>query len=174
MQIYISLVAVLVTLITENTFASPTVDHSTSTNATRASIEKRTPGGVFICTDLNWGGTCGYAVQPLDECILLGSDWDKQISSFGPDPCTICFGVSFSFQLMKKPLNEAIVNFGLSSIPVCRDAFEMINPLSCSLSESDCDEAEWEFTNPGDATGGFGTSDPWNDQISAFLCEQTC
>ncbi|KAL5521459.1 hypothetical protein ACEPAF_2207 [Sanghuangporus sanghuang] len=131
---FISFVAVLVTLITENTFASPTVVHSTSANATSTSVEKRTPGGVFICTELNWGGTCGYAVQPLNECIPLGSDWDKQISSFGPDPCTICF----------------------------------------AYRESNCDEAEWEFTNPGDATGGLGTSDPWNDQISAFLCEQTC
>ncbi|KAL5498848.1 hypothetical protein ACEPAH_2203 [Sanghuangporus vaninii] len=58
-------------------------------------IEKRTPGGVYICTDINWGGTCGYAVQPLDECIRLGPDWDGKISSFGPDPCTACVGYAF-------------------------------------------------------------------------------
>lgn len=52
--------------------------------------QKRNVGGVFICTDINWGGRCGYAVQPVNECIVLGSDWDKQISSFGPDQCTEC------------------------------------------------------------------------------------
>lgn len=37
-------------------------------------------------------------------------------------------------------------------------------------SESSCDEAEWTFTYPGDATGGLGTSDPWNDRITNFMC----
>ena len=53
-------------------------------------VQKRNIGGVYICTDINWGGRCGYAVQPLGECIVLGSDWNKQISSFGPDDCTYC------------------------------------------------------------------------------------
>lgn len=30
---------------------------------------------VYICTDINWGGTCGYKVQPLTECIVLTSPW---------------------------------------------------------------------------------------------------
>ncbi|MCJ1229044.1 hypothetical protein MMC12_005708 [Toensbergia leucococca] len=47
-------------------------------------------GGVYICADINWGGTCGYAVQPTYTCIDLGSDWDKKISSFGPDESTEC------------------------------------------------------------------------------------
>ncbi|KAI0703421.1 hypothetical protein BC835DRAFT_1023757 [Cytidiella melzeri] len=55
---------------------------------------RRTVGGVYICTDINWGGTCGYAVQAINQCIVLGSDWNKQISSFGPDECTICYAYS--------------------------------------------------------------------------------
>ncbi|KAI5120972.1 hypothetical protein M0805_006644 [Coniferiporia weirii] len=103
-------------------------------NATTDELEKRTVGGVFICTDINWGGTCGYAVQPIDECIILGSDWAYKISSFGPDECTTCF----------------------------------------AYSQPSCAEESWEFTYPGDATGGLGTSDLWNDLIAAFMCEQSC
>lgn len=56
--------------------------------------QKRTIGGVYICTDINWGGRCGYAVQQTGACIVLGSDWNKQISSFGPDECTTCMATS--------------------------------------------------------------------------------
>ncbi|KAI1327921.1 hypothetical protein F5Y16DRAFT_370152 [Xylariaceae sp. FL0255] len=48
-------------------------------------IQKREPGGVFICTDINWGGTCGFAKQPWNECIQLTSPWYHSISSIGPD-----------------------------------------------------------------------------------------
>ena len=51
-------------------------------------------GGVYICDGTDWTGKCGYAVQPLDTCIVLGSDWKKKIASFGPDQCTICHGAS--------------------------------------------------------------------------------
>ncbi|KAI0692878.1 hypothetical protein BC835DRAFT_1355549 [Cytidiella melzeri] len=59
-------------------------------------LQKRAVGGVYICTDINWGGTCGYAVQPVGECIVLGSQWNKKISSFGPDQCTVCYASSFN------------------------------------------------------------------------------
>lgn len=52
--------------------------------------QKRTVGGVYICTDTDWKGTCGYAVQPLNTCIRMGQAWAFQISSFGPDKCTTC------------------------------------------------------------------------------------
>ncbi|KAJ6545085.1 hypothetical protein DFH09DRAFT_1172586 [Mycena vulgaris] len=55
-------------------------------------IEKRTPGGVFICDELNWSGRCGFGVQALDSCIQLGDDWIYQISSFGPDEGATCYG----------------------------------------------------------------------------------
>ncbi|KAJ6610356.1 hypothetical protein B0H10DRAFT_2225004 [Mycena sp. CBHHK59/15] len=103
----------------------------TSPNVPRA-LAGRTPGGVFICTDINFSGTCGYAVQPLDVCIFLTSPWYRTISSFGPDPGATCF----------------------------------------AYSQNSCNEAQWEFTYPGDATGGLGTSDPWNDQARLFKsCE---
>ncbi|KAI0747213.1 hypothetical protein C8Q80DRAFT_1180084 [Daedaleopsis nitida] len=47
-------------------------------------------GGVYICTGTNWSGTCGYAVQPVNACIVLGSDCKNKIASFGPDQCTMC------------------------------------------------------------------------------------
>ena len=43
-----------------------------------------------MCTDTNWGGRCGYTVQQLNKCIALGSDWNKQVMSLGPDECTEC------------------------------------------------------------------------------------
>ncbi|KAF9885055.1 hypothetical protein FE257_000786 [Aspergillus nanangensis] len=48
-------------------------------------LEKRVEGGVYICTDINWGGTCGFAKQPWDVCIQLDSPWWHSITSIGPD-----------------------------------------------------------------------------------------
>ncbi|KAF7716341.1 Uncharacterized protein PECH_000124 [Penicillium ucsense] len=49
------------------------------------SLQKRIEGGVEICTDLNWGGQCGFAKQPWDLCIRLDSPWWHSITSIGPD-----------------------------------------------------------------------------------------
>ncbi|KAF7333181.1 hypothetical protein MVEN_02383900 [Mycena venus] len=103
----------------------------TSPNVVRSALVPRTPGGVFICTDINFGGTCGFAVQQLGQCIALTSPWYQTISSFGPDPGATCF----------------------------------------AYSQNSCSEAQWSFTFPGDATGGLGTNDPWNDRITNFMCE---
>ncbi|KAJ6560355.1 hypothetical protein B0H19DRAFT_1260965 [Mycena capillaripes] len=70
------------------------VENPTSADVPRA-IAPRTPSGVKICTDINWGGTCGYAVQPLGVCINLTSPRKNAISSFGPDPGATCFGNDF-------------------------------------------------------------------------------
>lgn len=69
--------------------------------------QKRTVGGVYICDDVHWGGKCGYAVQPLYTCIKLGSDWNKKISSFGPDPCTFCYGASGPFSIRVQILTNS-------------------------------------------------------------------
>lgn len=55
-----------------------------------AELEKRTVGGIYLCTDINFSGTCGYKVQPLNTCIVLTSPYDLSISSFGPDKGTKC------------------------------------------------------------------------------------
>ncbi|TGJ85461.1 hypothetical protein E0Z10_g3314 [Xylaria hypoxylon] len=47
-------------------------------------LEKRQPGGVNICRDINWNG-CDYAKQPWDLCIQLDSPWWHSISAIGPD-----------------------------------------------------------------------------------------
>ncbi|KAK6535511.1 hypothetical protein TWF694_001966 [Orbilia ellipsospora] len=46
-------------------------------------------GGIYICTDANWYGTCGYAVQPLGVCIVLTDPYYHSISSMGPDDPTL-------------------------------------------------------------------------------------
>ncbi|KAK6338198.1 hypothetical protein TWF730_002272 [Orbilia blumenaviensis] len=53
-------------------------------------LEKRIPGGIFITTDIYWGGTRGYKVQPFNTCIVLTAPWLYTISSFGPDQGTKC------------------------------------------------------------------------------------
>ncbi|KAH8809266.1 hypothetical protein F5884DRAFT_794994 [Xylogone sp. PMI_703] len=35
------------------------------------SLEKRTVGGVYFCSDAGFEGNCGYAVQPLNTCIPI-------------------------------------------------------------------------------------------------------
>ncbi|OHE96103.1 hypothetical protein CORC01_08640 [Colletotrichum orchidophilum] len=63
-------------------------------------LSKRTVGGIYICTDFNWGGTCGYKVQPLGVCIVLTSPWLNSISSIGPDPGTLV-RTELRFRLLK-------------------------------------------------------------------------
>jgi hypothetical protein len=53
--------------------------------AENSTVEARAIGGIYLCTDINYKGRCGYKVQPLYTCITLGSVYNKQISSFGPD-----------------------------------------------------------------------------------------
>ncbi|KAH8799687.1 hypothetical protein F5884DRAFT_113938 [Xylogone sp. PMI_703] len=48
-------------------------------------LETRQDGGIIICTDINWQGTCGYAKQPWNTCIQLTAPYWHTISSIGPD-----------------------------------------------------------------------------------------
>ncbi|KIJ45934.1 hypothetical protein M422DRAFT_250723 [Sphaerobolus stellatus SS14] len=50
---------------------------------------RRTIGGIYLCTGENWTGTCGYSVQDLGTCIVLGDDWNNRIVSLGPDDRTV-------------------------------------------------------------------------------------
>ncbi|KAF2736697.1 hypothetical protein EJ04DRAFT_432307, partial [Polyplosphaeria fusca] len=45
---------------------------------------------MYLCTDWHFLGTCGYAVQPLNQCIHLDSPWWHSVSSMGPDSGTVC------------------------------------------------------------------------------------
>ncbi|KAJ7579019.1 hypothetical protein C8J56DRAFT_334765 [Mycena floridula] len=56
-------------------------------NKSLQTLQKRTIGGVYICTGAGFTGRCGYAVQP-EGCIRLGSDWARQVQSLGPDDMT--------------------------------------------------------------------------------------
>ncbi|KAJ7636798.1 hypothetical protein FB45DRAFT_449969 [Roridomyces roridus] len=88
------------------------------------------PGGVFICQNTDWQGECGYAVQPLNECIVLVAPWLETVSSFGPDNGATCFAFSsgncdsneaqwsFTFpgdntggEATSNPWNDKITNF---------------------------------------------------------------
>lgn len=96
LSLFLALAAHVASLPTETSLpaASWTISPGTgephSSAEKRDELEKRALGGVYICTDINWGGTCGYAVQPTYTCIDMGTDWDKKISSFGPDSGTQC------------------------------------------------------------------------------------
>lgn len=118
--------------------ASPVASNTT------ADVEKRTVGGAFLCTDINWGGTCGHFTPALDQCVKLDAFWNKKVSSFGPDECTRCDAYG------PDNCQFFIPGGSPSSIPV------------------------WHFTYPGDATGGLGTNNPWNDRIQSFVCHSTC
>ena len=61
-------------------------------------LQKRTVGGIFLCTGENWSGTCGYKVQPVcytgqcktrsdvaAHCVTLTAPYLRNIGSFGPD-----------------------------------------------------------------------------------------
>ncbi|TAQ88274.1 hypothetical protein B7494_g3385 [Chlorociboria aeruginascens] len=61
------------------------LDRDLPIDLTSSIIQKRESGGIFICTDIDWSGTCGYAKQPLGVCIVLTSPYKDTISSFGPD-----------------------------------------------------------------------------------------
>lgn len=118
---------------------------SSNSSLSPVALSTQAVGGVFICTDINWGGTCGYAVQPLNTCIVLGSDWKDKISSFGPDKCTEC---------------RAWVTTN------CQDlTFPGGSPTWIG---------HWDFDYPGDATGGLTQAFPpaWNDRIESFSCHQ--
>lgn len=118
------------------------VDNASS-NSILASRAAQNIGGVYICENINWGGKCGYAVQPLNTCIKLGSDWKDKISSFGPDQCTQCKGW----------LNDHCESY----------SFPGGSPTFLGF---------WTFNYPGDASGGIGTFEPWNDRIESFQCTQ--
>ncbi|OCK75958.1 hypothetical protein K432DRAFT_396845 [Lepidopterella palustris CBS 459.81] len=62
------------------------------------SLQKRTVGGILLCTGTGWTGTCGYKVQPVchtgqcqtaseiaAHCVTLSSPYLRNIGSFGPD-----------------------------------------------------------------------------------------
>lgn len=94
-------------------------------------------GGVFICTDLNWGGKCGYAVQPLDTCINLGSDWKAKISSFGPDLCTRCLAYGYIFCSFTLDLSAHSVLLSAGRVGAqCRACRRTVASISCRFGRS--------------------------------------
>ncbi|KAJ7285347.1 RlpA-like double-psi beta-barrel-protein domain-containing protein-containing protein [Mycena rebaudengoi] len=59
-----------------------------------SAAQKRAPGGVLVCDELNWSGTCSKIIAPLASCIQLGEDWYHKVASFGPDDGAICTAYS--------------------------------------------------------------------------------
>ncbi|KZV70954.1 hypothetical protein PENSPDRAFT_752089 [Peniophora sp. CONT] len=48
-------------------------------------------GGVFFCTDANFQGNCAYVTGfSSGACVGVGSDFNDDVSSFGPDPGLTC------------------------------------------------------------------------------------
>ncbi|GME53119.1 allantoate permease [Neofusicoccum parvum] len=63
---------------------------ATSPSDANETLQKRTPGNIYICTGANWTGTCGSKVQPFDTCIKLTAPYYHNIGSFGPDAGALC------------------------------------------------------------------------------------
>lgn len=51
-------------------------------------FNKRDDAGIYVCSDVNWGGNCVHYVQPVGggNCVTL----DGTASSIGPDPGFSC------------------------------------------------------------------------------------
>ncbi|KAK3374984.1 hypothetical protein B0H63DRAFT_262752 [Podospora didyma] len=58
---------------------------SATSLVTAKPIEKRTIGGITMCTGANFTGTCEYRVWPLETCITLGAPFYKNTNTFVPD-----------------------------------------------------------------------------------------
>ncbi|KAF8915644.1 hypothetical protein CPB85DRAFT_1432676 [Mucidula mucida] len=50
-------------------------------------IEKRQPNA-FFCTDANFSGSC--FLSTTSGCVNVGSGFNDNVSSFGPDPGVFC------------------------------------------------------------------------------------
>ncbi|OAL03185.1 hypothetical protein IQ06DRAFT_334638 [Phaeosphaeriaceae sp. SRC1lsM3a] len=61
-----------------------------SEESKKGELLERNTGGIYICTDQYFKGTCGWKAQPLNTCIHLDPPWYKTISSFGPDQGIVC------------------------------------------------------------------------------------
>ncbi|GAB7361826.1 hypothetical protein MBLNU230_g1868t1 [Neophaeotheca triangularis] len=59
-------------------------------HANHATLAKRLPGGVRMCTEERFGGFCWWGVYELNTCVGLGS-FTGNIGSFRPDEPTNCF-----------------------------------------------------------------------------------
>ncbi|KAG9078917.1 hypothetical protein FRC06_008048, partial [Ceratobasidium sp. 370] len=49
------------------------------------------PGGVYFCTDANFAGNCAYVSgMNSGQCVGVGSNFNDNVSSFGPDSGLTC------------------------------------------------------------------------------------
>jgi hypothetical protein len=54
-----------------------------------SSDESLVPGGVYICSEPNWGGTCYKIASVLTTCLEVPTAY-RNIESFGPDAGALC------------------------------------------------------------------------------------
>ncbi|OCL13499.1 hypothetical protein AOQ84DRAFT_225354 [Glonium stellatum] len=78
-------------------------------------FSKRDNSGVYVCSDVNWGGDCVHYVQAVggNDCIKL----DGTASSIGPDPGFSC---TFYKNVFCDDLGDGTLNLeypGDSSMP---------------------------------------------------------
>ncbi|KAF8541869.1 hypothetical protein BDD12DRAFT_803367 [Trichophaea hybrida] len=106
----------------------------------KPSLEKRQPGGILITTEINWGGTTGYAKQPFDLCIQLSSPWYHTISSFGPDSGNAAV---FSESVQMLPFYPKHVADGQSRDNSCAgNSYTMLYPGSI-FKQADLRNQDW-------------------------------
>ncbi|KAF3037006.1 hypothetical protein E8E11_006292 [Didymella keratinophila] len=54
------------------------------------SIRADTKTNIYICTDMNWAGTCKNMAVTPGKCYNMPASFDKNVSSTGPDEGTFC------------------------------------------------------------------------------------
>ncbi|EAU36832.1 predicted protein [Aspergillus terreus NIH2624] len=94
-------------------------------------LQKRVEGGVYICTDINWGGNCGFAKQPWDQCIQLDSPWDYNCGSSS----TLTIWNPGYADLRTAGWNDRIGSFRVKQIPGPNCLYDLGTP---SLPSVDC------------------------------------
>ncbi|KAF7344986.1 Short chain dehydrogenase [Mycena venus] len=94
------------------------------TGPIKAALFKRVDGHVYICTDSNFGGDCTNYGFTNNVCSNLPSEFQDDISSFGPDKgwsCTMytdpdCTGAVYSATNPGTTLVPGFLNDSFSSL----------------------------------------------------------
>ncbi|KAJ7509102.1 hypothetical protein B0H11DRAFT_2432789 [Mycena galericulata] len=82
----------LVTVLATTVHASPVASPEAVVLEAR-DISKRTPGNVYVCPQINWGGDYAVLSAGPNYCNNLDG-WQYDIQSFGPDPRATCYAYS--------------------------------------------------------------------------------
>lgn len=134
--------------------------------SSRADARALTVPQLYLCTDVNFTGTCHYEVYTLDVCHALESPFRYTVSSIGPDEHTLCQVYMYVFKFPRPPGNW--LEF-LTCVMACTNTLGMYtySDTKCKEAGSALQQANRVFMFPGVADLG---SVGWGDAIGSFKC----